>query len=91
MWQFRLTGSAERDIQKLSPPVARRVKERLLWFIDNFEETTPFPLGGMWQGFFKLRVGDWRVVYEVKERERVVIVHVVEKRDKVYKHTPPRK
>lgn len=91
MWRFRITDIAEHDIGRLSPPIAHRVKERLSWFAEHFEEVVPLPLGGTWRGFFKLRVGDWRVVYEVKEDERIVVVHIVDRRDKIYKRQPPRK
>ena len=90
MWQFRITDVAERDIEKLSPPIAQRVKDRLAWFVNHFEEVVPLPLGGKWRGFFKLRVGDWRIAYEVKEEEKKVIVHAVDRRDKIYKRTPPK-
>lgn len=83
-WRFEITDVAQRDIERLDTPVARRVKERLAWFVEHFDEVTPFPLGGEYKGFFKLRAGDWRIVYEVKEVEQHIIVHIVDHRSRVY-------
>ena len=84
-WRFEITDDAEHDIERLDPPVARRVRERLEWFIVHFEETVPLPLGAGYKGFFKLRVGDWRIIYEVKDPEREIVVHAIDRRDKIYK------
>lgn len=56
-------------------------------FVAHFDETVPLPLGGDFKGFFKLRIGDWRIVYEVKGIEQEIIIHAVDKRDKIYKRT----
>ncbi len=55
-------SSIQKDLKKLDPPTARRV-------LDSLEKAlqTPRnpgePLHGEFAGLFKLRVGDWRVVY----------------------------
>ncbi|TSC83371.1 MAG: hypothetical protein G01um101417_668, partial [Parcubacteria group bacterium Gr01-1014_17] len=51
----------------------------------NFAHITPFPLGEPWKGFFKWRVGDWRVIYAVRDADRLVLIHHIGRRDKVYK------
>jgi mRNA interferase RelE/StbE len=35
------------------------------WFSSNFEKLALEPLSGEFKGAFKLRIGDWRVVYTV--------------------------
>ena len=35
--------------------------------------------------FYKLRVGDWRVIYKINWEERIIIVCCVDRRDKIYK------
>ena len=59
-----------------------------MWFTTNFQNITPLPLGGRWKGFFKLRVEDWRIIYEVSHDSRLVIVHAIDTRDKIYKRRP---
>ena len=84
-WRFCITIDAENDIARLDKPIRKRVKERLLWFQSHFEEMVPQPLGGTLAGFFKLRVGDWRIVYGIENDMSLVTIHVVDRRDKIYK------
>ncbi len=76
---------AERAIARLDAPVRKRVQERLARLITHFDEVLPLPLGGELRGFCKLRVGDWRIVYEIRESSNEIIVHQVDRRDKIYR------
>ena len=84
-WRFEIKESAERSVSKFDISVQHRIKERLHWLVANFDHINPQPLEFEYKGFFKLRVGDWRIVYEVKEDEKLIIVHAVDRRDKIYK------
>ena len=52
---------------------------------ENFEAITPEPLTGQWQGVFKLRVGDYRVLYTCDREKQKITVHFVRHRREVYK------
>ena len=84
-WKIELTATAQRGLDRLDPEVARRAREKLEWFIENFEEITHHPLTGDYKGSLKLRVGDWRIVYEVSNFNQTVHVTAVDHRSKVYK------
>ncbi|MEK7479086.1 MAG: type II toxin-antitoxin system RelE/ParE family toxin [Patescibacteria group bacterium] len=84
-WRFVFTIIGQKDLDSLDPPVRKRVSEKLLWFRENFSAVIPFPLGGPLSGFFKLRVGEWRVVYEIDQKKMEIIVHVIDLRDRIYK------
>ena len=84
-WRFLITPQAEDDLAKLDPPVQKRVVEKIEWFVDHFEQISPLPLGGNWKGFFKLRAGDWRIIYEAEPENRRIIVHGIGRRDEIYK------
>jgi mRNA interferase RelE/StbE len=83
-WHFVITKNGESDLARLDRKTQQRVVEKLKWFAEHFEEITPLPLGDPWRGFFKLRVGDWRVVYEIEAVARRVVVHLIDRRDKIY-------
>ena len=85
VWQFLITPEAEEDLGKLDRPVQKRVIQKLTWFVDHFEDVSPLPLAGDWSGFFKLRTGDWRIIYEVEHDKQRVVVHHVGRRDEIYK------
>lgn len=77
--------AAEADPGHLDRPVAQRVLRRLRWLAENFEATTPEVLSGSWQGVFKLRVGDHRVLYTCDHAQQKITVHVIRHRREVYR------
>jgi mRNA interferase RelE/StbE len=84
-WRFLIIREAESDLKRLDENNRCRVLEKLNWFTENFEHVIPLPLGDPWKGFFKLRVGDWRVIYEVENEKRLITIHYIDRRDKIYK------
>lgn len=84
-WRFEITDTGKTDLDKLDAATRRRVLEKFVWFADNFQNIIPLPLGGRWRGFFKLRVGDWRIVYGVNHDTRRITVHAIDNRNKIYK------
>jgi len=90
MWRFQFSLEAEVDFARLTRAVQMQVAAKLRWFEANFTHIVPHPLGGKWAGFFKLRVGDWRVVYEIRNPEQLVMLHVIDHRSRIYRRTPPR-
>ena len=83
-WKFDITDQGKADLKSLGVEVRQRVLKKLRWFTENFKNLAPIPLGGAWRGFFKLRVGDWRIVYEINYSERIITVHAIDSRDKLY-------
>lgn len=84
-WFFELTPVAEEDLERLDSAVRKRALAKMRWLRDNFEHIVPQPLGGKYHGFFKLRVGDWRMVYEIESGKKLLTIHFIDLRDKVYK------
>jgi len=80
-----LSDEAEKDLSKLDKSLQIRIIKKLDWFEKNFNVTNPLPLMGEWQGFFKIRVSDWRVIYEINRRENKIIVRLIDRRDRIYK------
>jgi mRNA interferase RelE/StbE len=80
----QFTAGAKADLAKLDPQVAQRILKRIRWLAENFEQISPEPLVGDWQGFFKLRIGDYRAIYSIQDENRMVF-HVIRHRREVYK------
>ena len=78
------TEEAEHDLKRIGNAVAGRIVGKILWFGEHFTEQIPQPLGHRFKGLFKLRVGDWRVVYEVDYVVDMLIVHLIDHRSKIY-------
>ena len=84
-WRFEVSSNAENDLERVGEAVRTRILGKIKWFRDNFEQVQHFPLSGKWKEFFKLRVGDWRIVYEIEYKRRLVTIHSIDRRDKIYK------
>ena len=85
MYDVVFTTEAENDLVSLNKLIAQRILKKLRWLAENFELITPEPLTGQWQGWFKLRVGDYRVVYQFSRAEERIFVHLIKHRREVYK------
>ncbi len=84
-WSAEFRHEAEIDFNKLDPSVRQRVLEKLNWFLDNFDEVPPLVLHRELGDFYKLRVGDWRLVYKINWEKRILVVFAVDHRRRIYK------
>jgi mRNA interferase RelE/StbE len=84
VYQVVIERKAEKDMDRLSPLIHRRVSESILALASN-----PRPpgcrklVGGA--DDWRIRVGDYRVVYQIADAIRVVRVSRVRHRREVYK------
>jgi mRNA interferase RelE/StbE len=85
VYQVRILKEAARDLAKLEKAVARRIAGRIRWLAENLDDVQPEALTGNLVGFYKLRAGDYRVVYEIFHSEQTIIVHLVGHRREIYR------
>ncbi len=85
MFQVEFTPGAEADLARLDKTIAQRVLKKIRWLSEHFASITPEILTGPWQGVFKLRVGDYRVLYTCDREKQKIIVHVVRHCREIYK------
>ena len=81
----RLLDAAARDLARLDKPEARRVVDRINWLALNYGTIRPEALSGNPAGFYKLRVGDFRVIYEILDPEQILLVHAIGHRREIYR------
>jgi mRNA interferase RelE/StbE len=84
MYSVILLPDAERDLARLDRPIAARIRERLQWVSEHFEELQPAPLKGKLAAFYKIRVGDYRALYQFDRTRREITVFRVQHRREVY-------
>lgn len=89
LWKVIFTYEGEEDLNKLDKSVRERVLNKVIWLGDNFDQVIALPLSKEWRGFYKLRVGDWRVIYDIDDSRRQITIHRIDRRDKVYKRKRP--
>jgi len=79
-----LTPAAKRDLKALPRTILRRVDARILSLRENPRPQGAKKLQGR-EGFLRIRVGDYRVVYQVVDDRRVVLVVRIGHRREVYR------
>jgi len=84
VYQVVIERKAEKDLDRLSSPIHRRVSEAILSLAAN-----PRPLGcrklvGA-DNDWHIRVGDYRVIYQIADAIRVVRISRVRHRREVYR------
>ena len=72
-------------LDRLSPEVIGRILLRISWLSMNLDHIKPQALAGKLKGYFKLRVGDFRVIYTMRRDEGLLIVEDVGHRRDIYK------
>lgn len=84
-YRAELTSPALADLEKLSSTIQNRILRKVQWLADNFEAVTPIALSSNLSGLFKLRVGDYRVIYLIDTGNKQIIVQQVGHRRDVYR------
>src|SRR5712691_12050561 len=82
-YRVEVQRSAQRDLDRLSTTLFDRISTRLTALAQEPRPPGAEKLAGL--EAFRIRVGDYRVVYEVDDSARVVIVTRVRHRRDVYR------
>jgi mRNA interferase RelE/StbE len=85
VYHIRVLEEASRELARLDKPVGRRIAERINWLAANLDSIRPEALTGDLIGLYKLRVGDYRVIYEVIRNEKTIVIHAAGHRREIYR------
>lgn len=84
MYQVEFRPRAAQDFENLDDVVAGRVLKKLRWLAENFDSIKPEPLAGPFSGLLKLRVGDYRVIYQANREKKVLVIRPLGHRREIY-------
>ena len=84
-WKIKFEREAEEDFTRLDSTVKRQIAKRLLWLEVNFDSIKPLALQADWSGYFKIRVGRWRITYTFSNTDQLIRIWHIDNRDKIYK------
>ena len=76
---IRFARRALRDIRKVPPEARRMVEVALDQLMDD--PRSGDRLHGEWEGYWKLRTGDYRIIYRILEGTLVEVQYVRHRRD----------
>ncbi len=83
-YSMEFQASADDDFARLDAAVARQVRNKLDELAATAEATRHRALTGPLRGLFRLRVGDYRVLYSMDRENRRIVVRAVQHRSEVY-------
>ena len=82
-YSVQLTGSAKKEFARFRQPVTGHILAAL-----NALSLSPRPRGckklSGYESRFRVRAGDYRIVYEVNDDDRLVLVYGIRHRSKAY-------
>jgi mRNA interferase RelE/StbE len=84
-YQLQISRTAKRDLSRLDQPIAKRIMNKLFDLASNAETTSHFALSGEWKGLYRIRIGDYRVIYDLNKDKLVILVIAVGHRRNIYK------
>ncbi len=65
--------------------MGHRVVQRINWLATNLDAIRLEALTGDLAGLYKLRIGDYRVIYEVLWDEKIIVIHAIGHRREIYR------
>ena len=85
-WRVEFAEDAERELQRLGKPAGGRITKYLRERLATTEDPRRFgqPLRGRLHGYWRFRVGDFRIVAQIVEDRLLVLVVRVGHRKDVY-------
>jgi len=83
MASTKWSRDALEDLEHIDPAIAKRIVQKISWLGENFSSIVPERLREEFSGLYKLRVGDYRVVYAV--HDNAITIEAVGHRRDIYK------
>lgn len=85
MWKIEYNKSVRKDLKNISPEIKKLIKQAIEEKLMVDPLKFGVPLRQTLRGYFKYRVGDYRIVYRLKRKTVTVLVIKVGHRKEVYK------
>jgi mRNA interferase RelE/StbE len=84
MYKVVYLDQVEDDLKKLDKPVVKKILARIETYLAQDPKELGKPLKGEFQGYWRYRWGDYRVIYKISEREILIVVLRISHRKEVY-------
>jgi len=85
MYQLNFTQTALKTLKKIDKSVTGRILDKIEWMTNNIDQVTPISLKGEYSEFYKLRIGNYRVIYDVDFNKLEITIHFIGHRSDIYK------
>lgn len=87
-WTIEYTKSVQKHAKRLDPIIRKRIREFLderLATHDNPRELGTALKGHVLGGYWRYKVGDYRIICDIQDQRLVVLVVEIDHRSKIYR------
>ena len=86
-YQLMLSNKARKQLKKLDPPVAEMIIRWLKTNVDGVDNPRKHgkALTGEYKDLWRYRVGNYRIICDVRDRELIILALAVGHRKDIYK------
>lgn len=85
MYRLEVSHTAHRQIRKLPTPTQERVNRAIAGLAGNPRPPGVKKLAS--RGGYRIRVGDYRILYQVDDAAKLIVLYRVKPRENVYRDT----
>lgn len=85
MWQLRYTKGAAKSLVRMPQKQREQIKHKMALLSENPHRTDLHTASLKGREGYRLRVGNWRVLYDLEADDLIVLVLKVDSRGGVYK------
>ena len=85
MWNVRLSAQAAKWMRKADPTTAQRIRDvlRAVASLEN-PRSRGKGLTGNLAGLWRYRIGDYRIICDIRDQELVILALDIGRRDQIY-------
>jgi mRNA interferase RelE/StbE len=86
MYALKFLGKVLQDLKKIDLPHQKIIKEKLLILAENPEilKNNIIKLAGIMEDYYRLRVGNYRIIYEKRDNDLIILIIRIGHRREVY-------
>ena len=85
MYSVELSQQAQKFLEKLGSQIKERIEEKLKRLSrEPISSDSKFIYRDNADKVFRFRIGDFRALYKVKDKEKIVLIAKIDKRKRIY-------
>jgi len=84
VYKVAYLDSVEDDLKKLDKSTIKKILARIETYLAKDPKELGKPLKGEFQGCWRYRWGDYRIIYKISEQEILIIILRISNRKNVY-------
>ena len=84
MYKVAYSDQVEKDLKKLDKPVIKKILDRVEKHLAKDPKQLGKMLKGKFEGYWRYRWGNYRVIYKISEKEILIVVFRIAHRKSIY-------